>query len=172
MKKGKLLVLAVLLAITSSIFAQGGYKAESEGWLVDLQQAYKISKETNKPIMANSTGSDWCGWCKRLKAVAFDKPEFKEWAKNNVVLLELDYPKRKKIPEEIRKQNQQLQQIFKVMGYPTVWIFTMSENESNQVQFHALGKTGYPRTTRGNEVKKFIADSEAIIAKGNQPNLN
>jgi len=134
----------------SSIYAQDGvlsnvpeYKANAEGWLVDINEAYKISNETGKPIMANFTGSDWCGWCKKLKAEVFDKSEFKEWAKKNVVLVELDYPRRFQLPENIKQQNQGLAQAFKVTGYPTIWVFNLGKDDKGQFVINALGKTGY-----------------------------
>ena len=68
------------------------YASAKEGWLVDLDEAYALSVKEKKPILANFTGSDWCGWCKRLDADVCTKPVFKEWAKKNVVLLELESP--------------------------------------------------------------------------------
>ena len=61
---------------TQTTTASSGYKAENEGWLVNLDEAYEKSKKTGKPIMANFTGSDWCGWCKRLTASVFSQDEF------------------------------------------------------------------------------------------------
>jgi len=108
MKKVLLLSLFVVAFLTAG-YSQKEYKAENEGWLVKMEEAYALSKETGKPIMANFTGSDWCGWCKRLTASVFAKEEFKKWAEKNVILLELDYPRRKTLPEEIRNQNASLQ---------------------------------------------------------------
>lgn len=141
----KVFILTLTLFISALTFAQtSSYKAENEGWLVDINEAYEISQKTGKPIMANFTGSDWCGWCKKLKAEVFDKPEFKKWAKENVVLVELDFPRRKVIPDNIKQQNAGLQQAFKVTGYPTIWVFNMGKDaETNQYSIEALGKTGY-----------------------------
>ena len=129
-----------------SIFAnaQEAYKATHEGWLVNIDKAYALSKETGKPILANFTGTDWCGWCKKLSAAVFNKPGFKSWADDNVVLLELDFPRRKQLPNEIRAQNQSLQQAFKVRGYPTVWVFNLNkDDETGSMMIEALGKIGY-----------------------------
>lgn len=146
----KIIILSLLIASASFSFAQNGvmaYKAEAEGWLVDINEAYAISKKTGKPIMANFTGSDWCGWCKKLKAEVFDTPEFKKWAEKSVVLLELDFPRRKQIPENIKQQNAGLQQAFKVTGYPTLWVFNMGKDDKGQYTINALGKTGYVKGT-------------------------
>jgi thiol-disulfide isomerase/thioredoxin len=55
------------------------YASEKAGWLVDLDEAYNRSVKEKKPILANFTGSDWCGWCKKLDADVFTKPEFQTW---------------------------------------------------------------------------------------------
>ena len=98
--------------------------------------------ETGKPILANFTGSDWCGWCKKLTKEVFSKAEFSKWAFKNVVLLELDYPKRIAQTEEIKKQNKELGQFFKVRGYPSIHVFNVGV-EDGKTQITQIGKTGY-----------------------------
>lgn len=113
-------------------------------WLNDVDEAYKISKKTKKPILANFTGSDWCGWCHKLSAEVFNTPEFKKWSDKNVVLLELDFPKRKELPEKIKAQNNSLMQAFQVQGFPTIWVFNMNQDkETKKFSIEAIGKTGY-----------------------------
>jgi thioredoxin-related protein len=143
-----ILAISFCLLITLAVSAQNKNeeftKAEDEGWLVNLEEAYKISKETNKPILANFTGTDWCVWCKKLRAEVFSRPEFKVWAKKNVVLLELDFPRRKQLAEQQKQQNQGLQQAFQVQGFPTIWVFDLKRpNDNEKFEIHALGKTGY-----------------------------
>ncbi|MCE2789736.1 MAG: thioredoxin family protein [Saprospiraceae bacterium] len=137
------------------------YTPENEGWLVDIDEAFEISKKSGKPIMANFTGSDWCGWCKRLTADVFSKEELKKWAAQHVVLLELDFPRRKTIPQEIVAQNQSLQQAFKVTGYPTVWVFNLQKDPATkQYSIEALGKTGYMKSC-----EEFTTGVEQMINK-------
>lgn len=105
------------------------------GWLTSYSDAVAQSKASGKPILMDFTGSNWCGWCKRLKAEVFETAEFKQWATSNVVLLELDFPRG--IPQNaaLKQQNQELAQKFGISGYPTI-IFA---NASGKV----LGKYGY-----------------------------
>ena len=135
------------------------YMAKNEGWLVNIDEAYKLSQETGKPILANFTGSDWCGWCIKLDKSVFHRDEFKTWAKENVILLELDFPRRKQLPQEIRQQNNNLKNAFKVTGFPTVWVFDLAKDDKGQFQIAALGKTGYSKTS-----KAFIGAVDQMIA--------
>lgn len=141
----------------------GSYKAKNDGWLVSLEQAMEQSKKTGKPIMANFTGSDWCGWCKRLDKAVFHQPGFEKWADDNVVLLELDFPKRFQLPAEVKQQNQGLKQAFGIRGYPTIWVFDLDKDAANGYKITALGKTGYTKTLQEfqTNVGKFIANRKA-----------
>ncbi|MBK7339357.1 MAG: thioredoxin family protein [Saprospiraceae bacterium] len=134
--------------------------AANEGWLTSLEEAYKISKKTGRPILANFTGSDWCGWCKRLTANVFVTDEFKKWANKNVILLELDYPRYKKLPDDLRQQNASLQQQFQIQGFPTVWVFDLEKDKTTkQFQIAQIGRTGYKPTSA-----EFITDVNNILA--------
>lgn len=134
----KISILFALMIMTASFAAaQAKYTAGNEGWLVDLDQAYAQSKKTGKPIMANFTGSDWCGWCIKLKEEVFNTPEFAAWAKKNVVLLEIDFPQNKPQSAELKKQNEALSKKYEIEGYPTI-LFVNAKGEQ-------LGQYGYDK---------------------------
>lgn len=159
----KVLGIALLVfSISITGFSQdlASYTAKNEGWHTQIEVAYKESQDTGKPIMANFTGSDWCGWCKKLDKSVFIHKEFKDWAKKNVVLLELDYPRRKQVPSEIKQQNADLQRAFQVRGFPTVWLFELTKDDAGQFNVNALGKTGYTKT-----VAEFTGGMEQMLAK-------
>ncbi len=170
--KSVLIFSAILMVATQfSCSAQtenAPAKADGLEWHTDLAKARAISEATKKPIFGFFTGSDWCGWCHRLQANVFAKPAFVEWAKKNVVLLELDFPRRKQLPAELAQQNAGLQQAFQVGGYPTIWIFYAIPDSSGQrFNLNALGSLGYPGGAEpGKEEVKFLADANAILANG------
>ncbi len=85
-----LLVLTFLLLVGTS-YAQGG--VTKLDWLTNLEEAEKISKEENKPILVYFTGSDWCSPCKMLKEDFFHSPEFESRA-DKMVLVMIDLPRR------------------------------------------------------------------------------
>jgi protein disulfide-isomerase len=112
-------------------------------WETKLNTAINKSVAENKSMMLFFTGSDWCGWCMRLQREVFVKPEFKTWADKNVILLELDFPRRTALDPEITKQNRELAQIFQVKGYPTVWFVTPEIADSNKINLKKMGYQGY-----------------------------
>lgn len=112
-------------------------------WHTDLSKASELSIKEKKPLMLFFTGSDWCGWCIRLQKEVFKTDEFTKWAKENVILVELDFPKRTPQDEATRLQNFNLQKTFQVRGYPTVWFVNPQLQEENKMNLDALGSTGY-----------------------------
>ena len=97
-------------------------------WLTDLEAAKKPAAAENKPILMFFTGSDWCGWCIKLHEDVLDKKEFQDFAKENVILLELDFPNSIPQSDALKKQNKALGEKFKVSGYPTM-VLVASDGE-------------------------------------------
>lgn len=152
----KIILLTFLMLSSVSLQAQ-----EELTWHTDLTKATDISIKENKPLFLFFTGSDWCGWCIRLQNEVFKTPEFITWAKKNVVLVELDFPKRKEQADAIKMQNAQLQQQLQVRGYPTVWFVSAAKTADAKVNLNALGSTGY--VAGGPQV--WINGANQIISK-------
>src|SRR5438094_4203877 len=89
-------------------------------WNTDLAKAQEQAKKENKLVMLDFTGSDWCGWCIKLNKDVFSKPEFAKYAKDNLVLVEVDFPRRKEQSAEQKKSNKALQEKYQIQGYPTI----------------------------------------------------
>ncbi len=104
-------------------------------WLTSYDAAVKQAKATNRVILMDFTGSDWCIWCQRLHKEVFDTPEFKSWASQNVVLLEVDFPRGGNQGAALKEQNEHLSTKYNVEGFPTVLFITCD----GTVQ----GKSGY-----------------------------
>ena len=156
------IALGMLLLVGTTVQAQTVKNGLT--WYTDINKAYDVSKKLKKPIFAFFTGSDWCGWCHKLEANVFHKPGFQQWAKQNVILLELDFPRRTQLPKAQAEQNAGLQQAFQVQGYPTIWIFNLDKDKAGKFNITALGSLGYPDGQRGQEEPTFIANANKVLA--------
>ena len=113
---------------------------ESKGWLTNYEEVYAKSIKENKPIMANFTGSDWCGWCIQLKKHIFNKQEFKSWANENIVLLYLDFPKRTKLDQSLENQNKLFSQNWRVNSFPTGIFVSVTKLENKKFQLKEIAR--------------------------------
>lgn len=65
-------------------------------WTNDFEQAKQQAKQENKLILLNFSGSDWCGPCIKLHRDVFEVSVFQDFAKQNLVLINADFPRLKK----------------------------------------------------------------------------
>jgi thioredoxin-related protein len=121
MKRIAALLFAGLLASSLS--------AAEANWGTDLPAALAQAKKEKKLVLMDFTGSDWCPPCKALHNEVFATKEFADYAKNNLALVELDFPRFKKQTAALEKANQALQQKYHIEGYPTVILLNADGKE-------------------------------------------
>ena len=54
-------------------------------WRDNLAAAATEARDNNRLLLLNFSGSDWCGWCKRLNAEVFPTPAFQQYAAEHLV---------------------------------------------------------------------------------------
>jgi len=118
MKLSLLAPLIATAAFVSFVPVRAG-EAKGAAWLDNYEKALAQAKAENKNVLLDFTGSDWCGWCIKMVDESLSKPEFTEYAAKNLVLVEVDFPNKKQLSEETKKQNKELKEKFKAQGYPT-----------------------------------------------------
>lgn len=119
-------------------------------WITNYEQALEFSKEHERPILAFFTGSDWCGFCIRLKENVFTTDTFKDFAKENLILLELDFPREVEQSDELKAQNAALRERFEIRGFPTSIKLNSEGDEIGRI-------VGYPGTDAEAWVEQFAA---------------
>jgi thioredoxin-related protein len=154
-------VALMALSLTGLAFAGG------EGWTADLTAAKKQAGESNKDLLMDFTGSDWCGWCIKLDKEVFSLEPFKTGVKDKFVLVEVDFPKDKsKLSEETIKQNDELGKKYGIEGYPTILL-----TDASGKPFAATGyKEGGPElyVTHLDELRaKKVTRDESLKAAEN-----
>jgi len=114
----------------------------ADAWLTDLDEGIKVAKAEKKAILVDFTGSDWCGWCIRLKKEVFDQKEFAA-ASKDFVLVELDYPQKKQQSAEVKAKNKALSEKFGIEGFPTIMLLDANGEPFAQTGYQAGGPVKY-----------------------------
>lgn len=88
-------------------------------WLNDIAEAKKQATEKQRLILLNFSGSDWCIPCIRMKKEYFQSDEFRQYAAENLVLLNADFPRqsKNKLSREVEKRNEALADAYNPKGY-------------------------------------------------------
>ncbi len=118
-------------------------------WLTDYDQALKVAAAQKRPVLVDFTGSDWCGWCVKLKKEVFNTYEFKRFARENLVCVELDFPRRKRLPRNIQEQNEELKNQYGIRGFPTIIILSPQGRVVARTGYREGGATKYVEYLQG-----------------------
>ena len=88
-------------------------------WEPDFENAKKIAKEKHELILLNFSGSDWCGPCIMLSKEYIDSDTFQNMAKENLVLVNADFPRKKKnqLTDDQVKRNEALAEKYNKEGH-------------------------------------------------------
>jgi thiol-disulfide isomerase/thioredoxin len=130
----------------SSASAQGSTEVTSTGagpvaslpgeelWGTDYKAALATAAKENKNVLLDFSGSDWCTACIRLRKTLLSDPVFIDYAKKNLVLVNIDFPQRTSLSPELTKQNNHLQEIYGVDAFPTLVLLTPQEKPLKRVR--------------------------------------
>lgn len=121
-KKLLLSLTAILSLSIASLAVAGTYPPK--GWETDVFKALEKAKAEDKRILLNFTGSDWCRFCVMLEERVFATDTFKDYAKDELVLVFVDSPRGIELSDWQQTHNEALRIGFNVEGYPRVILLT------------------------------------------------
>ena len=129
-----LALLFTLAFITSPLLAA------EDAWITDVPKAMEQAKSQKKLVLLDFTGSDWCPPCKALHKNVLTSEEFSKFAKDNLVLVDLDFPKAKPQSDELKAANKELSKKYGIKGFPTIIVLDADGKEL----FRKVGYGGTP----------------------------
>ena len=141
----------LLIALFTCLSLTACQAAEESPWLTNYDKALAKAKEEKKLVLLDFTGSDWCPPCKALHKSVLSTKDFKDYAKKNLVLVEVDFPQTKKQSDELKQHNRELSQKFQIEGYPTIIIVNAQGKQLSK-------EVGY----QGDTPKSFIGKVEKL----------
>ena len=136
--KKSLLLLSLLLC--TSVMSIAGGKA---GWDDDYDKSLAKAKTESKLVLLDFTGSDWCGWCIKLDKEVFSEKTFKDYAKDNLVLVEVDFPQQKHQTKKLKEQNDKLSKEYGIEGYPTIVVLNAEGKKIGQLGYMEGGPDAF-----------------------------
>lgn len=144
-------LLTRLFTLTTALAVSTSAALAAAGWDDDYDKALAKAKSEKKMVLLDFTGSDWCGWCVKLDKEVFSKTEFKNYAKDNLVLVELDFPRGKQQSKKLKEQNEKLQKEFGIRGFPTIIVLNAEGQKVGQLGYMEGGPAAF--IAKVNELK-------------------
>lgn len=131
-------------AVSSSSVLQAKRPAQTGlTWLTDLPKAKAQAKAEGKSILLFFHGSDWCPPCVQMQRQVIASPEFAQYARQSLVLVDVDFPEKTRQSDELRRTNLALKTKFNLNpewgeGFPTLVLL----NEAGETVFQETGYAG------------------------------
>ena len=168
---GILFLFLLMFVATPALPATEG-TAEGLAWETDITVAMEKAKKEGKDILINFTGSDWCGWCKKLDSEVFSKPDFDATAGKMFIYLYLDFPQAEELKAKVvdPKMNDKHRDDMGVNGYPTIMLADAMMRPYGRTGYLPGGPEAYLKNleelrTEGDKLKKMLAAEDAEAGK-------
>jgi len=126
-----------IFLLTSLLFS---LSIQAQDWHESFDDAKAAAVLEQKNILLVFQGSDWCAPCIKMDHNVWSQEEFKAYARDHLVLLKADFPKRKnnRLEPAHQKHNDALAEYYNPQGiFPLVVIM----NQEGKV----IGETGYKK---------------------------
>lgn len=108
-------------------------------WLTDFGQAKAQAAAEKKFVLLVFHGSDWCPPCIELQRQVFQAPAFIAYARQVLVLVDVDFPEKPEQSAELKRANLALRAKFNVgENYPTLVLL----NDDGETVFQEVGYLG------------------------------
>lgn len=125
-----------------------------DSWVSDWENAKSLALSEEKSILMIFAGSDWCAPCIKLKKNILITDAFQKFENDNLVILYLDFPakKKNKLGKEQTKHNESLADQFNRSGrFPHIILL---DNEGKPII--TINYKGQSPDTFISEIKKAI----------------
>ena len=135
MKKFFLLCGLCVLAL----LAAPPLRAQDLTWVTDLAQAQTQARSEHKSVLLVFHGSNWCPPCIEMQRQVFQSPEFIDYARKTLVLVDVDFPEKGSQSDDLKRANAALKVKFNVGdNYPTLSLL----NDAGETVYQESGYSG------------------------------
>jgi rhodanese-related sulfurtransferase/thioredoxin-related protein len=132
-------------------------------WHTDLATAQAQANREKKSVLLFFHGSDWCPLCKEMQRQVFQSPEFIAYARQALVLVDVDFPEKTNQSPELKRANLALKARYNVGdNFPCLVLL----GESGETVFQ---ETGYAGGGPKEVISKLQRHAQPPAATGSTP---
>ena len=120
--------------------------SQAQDWVLDLDAAKAQATDTEHLIVLVFQGSDWCAPCIRLDKEIWSTEAFQNYAKENLVMVKADFPRRKenKLSKEQAAKNAALADTYNEQGaFPLVVVMNKDGKILDQSSYEKMSPEEY-----------------------------
>jgi len=136
-------ILSAAAALPLALLAQ---TSTPPGFTDNLDAAFDAARAGGKFIYACFSGSDWCGWCRRLEREVLARTEFLDAVTNDYVLVYIDSPSDTSLlSPRAQVENPKIVERYRISGFPTALVFDANGGIVARTGYVEGGAANYAR---------------------------
>lgn len=131
-----------LVALLFLTLAQSALLSQENNMFINKQNAIEHAQENNTNILMVFAGSDWCRPCIKFKKDILETADFKAYADDNLTILYLDFPakKKNKLSADITLHHEKLAEQYNKSGtFPKIILADHSLEEIKTLKYTNQG---------------------------------
>ncbi len=128
-----------IIRLSTFILLLMPFSSYAQNFLHNIEAAKTVAQTDSKPILMIFSGSDWCKPCIQLKEKVITQQDFTAFANENLVLLELDFPYRRKnrLSKEQQAHNEKLAEQYNPKGqFPLMVLVNADGSVITEVEYN------------------------------------
>ena len=126
----KNIIFFAFVLLTFITFSQ----KEELTWHSDLQKAISLSQKEKKPMLLFFTGSDWCGWCKKMDKTTFQDEKVMKILQEEYYTVKVDFDNKNKMNYQGQQYTgKELAKKFGIEGLPTLVVIAPDFSKSEAI---------------------------------------
>jgi len=103
----------------------------------DPEKAFREARQSGKQVLLVFSGSDWCIPCIRLEKNILTDSAFRNFAGERFIILEADFPQKKKVAPSLKSQYEELADQFNAEGsFPKILLLTAERTKLAVLSYH------------------------------------
>ena len=102
---------------------------------VDKDSIFKKSADENKAVLIIFSGSDWCKNCIQFEKGIMKDSSFQHFVRENILLINADFPQKKKLSSKLIQQNESLAEQYNPKGIFPMFVLVSPEKKSAVISF-------------------------------------
>lgn len=136
---------------------------EPGAWITNYRKGLAIANQSRRMVILYFTSSDASEYCTLMDNEVLGTPQFKQFAQQHFVLVKLDYPKQSPLADDLKKQNQELADLYQIRGFPTVIVLNNKGQQAATAKYNPGGPEPFLKQmtqVRQRDMERFNKPSE------------
>jgi len=146
-------IYIVMLLMSLAVYGFADTPKAQIPWMDNYNTAIVQASKLQKPLFIYFGGSDWCTVCQTMQNEILENQDFIAQVSDSFIFYKADFPIYKCLPDDMKRQNEELKKQFHIESFPTIILLDSSAKPFAILNYSSGGGKAY-----GAYITKLLED--------------